>query len=156
MLPAKSLLVDSALILALLAVGVVGYKLAPLLLPKADVVVAADAGCDLQQAACGASLPGGGRLVFALAPRPIPMAVPFEASVTLSGVVAESVTIDFAGVEMNMGVNRQVLTAHGNERFSGSVTLPVCVSGRMLWQATVLVESGRQSIAVPFRFAAGD
>ena len=33
----KSLLVDSAMILALILIGVIGYKLSPLLLPKADV-----------------------------------------------------------------------------------------------------------------------
>lgn len=150
----RSLLVDSTLILALIVVGVVGYKLSLLLLPVADVAVQPDPGCDLQQGPCGAVLPGG-RLSLSLTPQPIPLAAPLEASVLLAGIEAESVTVDFAGVEMNMGLNRYVLTASGAGRYSASVTLPVCVSGRMLWQATVLVEAGRQRIAVPFRFSAG-
>jgi hypothetical protein len=33
--------------------------------------------------------------------------------------------------------------------------LPVCVSGRMDWVATVIVESAGQRITVPYRFATG-
>jgi hypothetical protein len=56
---------------------------------------------------------------------------------------------------MNMGFNRPALAPAGPGRFAGQATLPVCVTGRMTWQATVLVEAGRTRIAVPFRFDAG-
>ncbi|MFN4148266.1 MAG: hypothetical protein ACK4E4_01795, partial [Rhodocyclaceae bacterium] len=103
---------------------------------------------------CSANLPEG-RLSFALMPRPIPVATPLDVEVELEGLHAERVKVDFAGVEMSMGYNRQTLRALGNGRFAGKATLPVCVTGRMLWQATVLVETGSQRIAVPFRFEAG-
>jgi hypothetical protein len=151
----KSLLVDSAMILALMLVGVVGYKLSPLLLPKADVTVTPDPGCDLHASACGALLPGGGRLTFTISPRPIPVTAPFEMAVTLDGLSADKVAVDFAGVTMNMGFNRPALNRAENGRFTGQATLPVCVTGRMTWQATVLVGSGARRIAVPFRFEAG-
>jgi hypothetical protein len=63
--------------------------------------------------------------------------------------------VDFAGVSMNMGFNRPALVPAGPGQFTGQATLPVCVTGRMTWQATVLVEAGRTRIAVPFRFDAG-
>jgi hypothetical protein len=151
----KSLLVDSAMILALILIGVVGYKLSPFLLPKADVTVNPDPGCDLQQGACSAQLPGGGRLKFSLTPRPIPVTAPLEMLVVLEGATAEKVAVDFAGVSMNMGFNRPGLNPAGAGKFSAQATLPVCITGRMSWQATVLVESGRTRIAVPFRFEAG-
>jgi hypothetical protein len=151
----KSLLVDSAMILALVLVGTIGYKLSPLLMPKADVVAAPAPGCDLHQSACEAELPGGGRLRFSLTPRPIPVAAPMEIAVAVEGVAAERVAVDFAGVSMNMGFNRPALNPAGAGRFAGQGTLPVCVTGRMTWQATVLVEHGRKRIAVPFRFDAG-
>lgn len=151
----KSLLADSAMILALILVAVVGYKLSPLLLPKADVTANPYPGCDLQSGPCGAPLPGGGRLRFSLAPRPIPVVEPLEVSVDVEGVNAERVSVDFAGVSMNMGFNRPVLERTAPGRFSGQAILPVCVTGRMTWQATVLIESGSQRIAVPFRFDAG-
>ena len=151
----KSLLVDSAMILALILIGVIGYKLSPLLLPKADVFLQPDPGCDLQRASCTAALPDGGRLGFALTPRPIPVTRPLDVAVEIEGLRADKVAVDFAGVDMSMGYNRQTLQAAGAGKFAGQATLPVCVTGRMLWQATVLVNVGSQRIAVPFRFEAG-
>lgn len=150
----QSLLVDSAMILALVLVGAVSYKLSPLLLPKADVVAMPDAACDLHRAPCAANLPGGVRMSFSLMPRPVQAAVPLVAEVALEGVKAERVAVDFAGVGMNMGFNRPRLAGDGG-RFAGEVILPVCISARMTWQATVLIETGDQRIAVPFRFDAG-
>lgn len=155
MLPNKSLLVDSAMILALILIGMVGYKLSPLLLPKADVTAYPDSGCDLHRGACMALLPQGGRLSFSLAPRPIPVTTPFDMVVELEGMSADKVVVDFAGVDMSMGFNRSNLQATGAGRFTGQAILPVCVTGRMTWQATVLVESGQTRIAIPFRFDAG-
>jgi hypothetical protein len=155
MLPNKSLLVDSAMILALILIGAIGYKLSPLLLPKADATVFPAAGCDLHHDACTAALPQGGKLRFALTPRPIPVTTPFEMVVELEGTSADKVTVDFAGVDMSMGFNRSSLHAENDGRFIGQAILPVCVTGRMTWQATVLVESGRTRIAIPFRFDAG-
>jgi hypothetical protein len=56
---------------------------------------------------------------------------------------------------MNMGHNRSELMATGAGRFAGAASLPVCVSGRMTWIATVQVETDRQRIAVPYRFDVG-
>lgn len=151
----KSLLVDSAMILALILIGVIGYKLSPLLLPKADVFLQPDPGCDLQRAPCTAALPEGGHLRLALTPRPIPVARPLEVAVGIDGLRVDKVAVDFAGVDMSMGYNRQTLQAEGTGRYGGQTTLPVCVTGSMLWQATLLVDAGNQRIAVPFRFEAG-
>ncbi|WP_126444360.1 hypothetical protein [Sulfuricystis multivorans] len=143
------------MILALILIGAIGYKLSPLLLPKADLFVQPDVGCDLHRTPCTARLPGGGRLSFSLSPRPIPVARPLEVEVALEGLDAERVKVDFAGVEMSMGYNRPTLRAITAQRHLGQATLPVCVTGRMLWQATVLVETDGKRIAVPFRFEAG-
>lgn len=151
----NSLLVDAAMILALILIGVIGYKFSPLLLPKTDVTIQPDPGCDLQRGDCTAALPQGGRLRFSITPRPIPVTTPMAVNVEITGVPADRVAVDFAGVDMSMGFNRHVLPATGSGQFTGEAVLPVCVSGRMLWQATLLVESGRTRIAVPFRFAAG-
>lgn len=154
----SSFLVDSAMVLALILIGVVGYKASPLLLPKADITAAPDPACDLHRGACRVALPTGGSLSFALTPRPVPVIAPLEMSVELEGASADRVAVDFAGVSMNMGFNRpglEPVVGSEGHRFTGQATLPVCVTGRMTWQATVLVESGAQRIAVPYRFDAG-
>ncbi|MFZ4539441.1 hypothetical protein [Propionivibrio sp.] len=147
-------LVDFSIILALGIVAVVGYKYSPLLLAKADVTIEPVAGCDLHKQACLAEIPGGGRIELSITPHPIPVVQPLQVSVTISGVVANKVEIDFAGVTMNMGYNRRALSADGNGRYASEAMLPVCITGRMLWRATLVLETGRQRIAVPFLFEA--
>lgn len=153
--PGKSQLVNLAMLVALAAIAVVGHQLSPLLLPKADVTGMAEPGCDLQRQACSATLPQGGRLEFSITPRPIPLLQALRVEVTVSGVEARKVEVDFAGESMNMGYNRTQLAATGGGRHAGETSLPVCVSGGMTWVATVIVEAERQRIAVPFRFYTG-
>lgn len=148
----RNLLVDAAILAALVAVGIAGYRFSPLLMPSADVVATPDAGCDLHRQACGATLPGGGRLQLSISPRPIPMVKPLEIEVQVSGIEPDKVEVDFAGVAMNMGYNRPLLAPAGAGRYAGSANLPVCITGSMAWQATVLVTAGRKKISVPFRF----
>ncbi|MBL8420496.1 MAG: hypothetical protein JNK92_07645 [Dechloromonas sp.] len=151
----KKILIDVIGILLIALVVVVGYKFSPLLRPRVDVVIQPDPVCNLQRQSCAVKLPSGGSVELSMAPRPIPMVKPFEVQVTTSGFAPTRVEVDFAGIDMNMGLNRPQLAAHGNGRFAGQVTLPVCITGAMEWQATVLVEAGGQRIAIPYRFSSG-
>ena len=134
----------------------IGYKLSPLLLAKADLTITPVAGCELNAQACAAELPGGARVELAITPRPIPVVKPLQISVKISGVAAEKIEVDFSGLSMNMGYNRQTLVADGQGRYTGGAMLPVCITGRMVWQATLIVHpgAGGQKIAVPFLFEA--
>ncbi len=149
-----SLLVDLAIILVLVLIAIVGYKYSPLLLPKADLTVTPAAGCNLNLRTCRADLPGGGGIELTLTPHPIPVVHPFQVEARLSGLSAERIEIDFVGINMDMGYNRQPLSETSDKLFTGQASLPVCVTGRMDWQATLLVESDHRRIAVPFYFAA--
>ena len=151
----KSHLINLAMVVALLAIALIGTYLSPLLLPKADVTAVAEPGCDLQRRACSAALPQGGRLELSITPRPIAFLQPLRVEVTVSGVQPRKVEVDFAGESMNMGYNRSELPATGPGHHVGETSLPVCVTGRMTWVATVIVETDRQRIAVPFRFDVG-
>ncbi|MEZ5615275.1 MAG: hypothetical protein R3E35_08675 [Rhodocyclaceae bacterium] len=136
-------------ILAMVLVAIAGHYW----LPKAEVQVGLVENCRLdRQAACAADLPGGGRIEVGIAPRPVPTSQPFDFRVDLAGIRSRDVEVVFTGVEMNMGVTRQRLEALGDGRHAGRVTLPVCVTGGMLWQATVLIDVDRGRISVPFRF----
>jgi len=150
----RSILVDLAIILVLALIAVVGYKYSPLLLPKADLTLAPAAGCDLNEQPCHADLPGGGSIELTLAPRPIPVVKPMRVTVAISGLPVQKVEIDFAGVTMNMGLNRLTLGADGDGRYVGEATIPVCITGRMTWRATLMLETDSQRIAVPFLFDA--
>lgn len=140
---------------ALLAAAIVGYRLSLLLLPKTDVTGVAEPGCDLQRRACPAALPHGGHLELSITPRPIALHQTLRVEVTVTGAEARKVEVDFSGKTMNMGYNRSELTATGAGRHAGETSLPACVSGSMTWVATVIVETDRQRIAVPYRFDTG-
>lgn len=145
-------LVNLTIILALACIAVIGYRLSPL--AKADLTIAPQPGCDLNTQTCSAELPGGGRLELSITPRPIPVVKPLQVDVRLSGRVADQVEIDFSGVAMDMGHHRLQLVADGQGRYLGQAMLPVCISGRMTWQATLIVGSGHQTIAIAFPFDA--
>lgn len=151
----KKLLIDLIGILLIALIVVIGYKLSPVLLPKADVVLRPDSTCDLQRQDCALDLPGGGRMQFSLGAKAVPLVKPFPISVRLSGFTADRVEVDFDGLEMKMGYNRPQLLPSANGLYVADVTLPVCITGGMQWQATVLLERGRERIAVPFLFDTG-
>lgn len=151
----KSNWLSLAMILALIAIAVAGLRYSPLPLPKTDASGVAEAGCDLQLRPCWAALPDGARLRLSITPRPIAFLQALRVEVALSGARAAKIDVDFAGESMNMGYNRSTLAAAGNGTYVGEASLPVCVSGGMNWVATVLVETDRQRIAVPFRFSVG-
>ena len=151
----KKILIDIIGILLIGLVVVVGYKLSPILLPKADLTVRPDAGCDLNRQACAAQLPGGGRVELSSNVRPIPLVKPFQIEVELRGLEATRVEVDFAGADMNMGLNRPLLRSLGNGRYVADASLPVCVTGSMDWQITVLIETGSQRIAIPYLLTGG-
>lgn len=152
MKPGLSRLFTLASIFALIGLAFVGHRFSPLLLPKTDVGGVVETGCDLQQRACPATLADGGRVQLSIAPRPIPALQPLQVEVVTSGIEARKVEIDFAGANMNMGYNRTQLGATAPGRHAGEASLPVCVSGGMTWIATVLIETDRQRVALPFRF----
>lgn len=151
----KKLLIDAIGFLLIALVVVIGYKLSPILLPKADVSVFPDPSCDLQRDGCSVALPNGGQVELAMATRPIPMVKPFRVEVKVTGAEPELVEVDFAGIDMNMGLNRPMLQKQADGVYAAEATLPVCITGLMDWQVTVLLEIGSQHIAIPYRFSSG-
>ena len=148
----KSTAITMAMLALLLGIAIAGHFFSPLLLPKADIKAVPDAGCNLQAQACAALLPDGARIELSITPRPIPILTPLRVEVSLSGLKANKMEIDFAGETMNMGYNRSELAATGPGRYTSTISLPVCVSGGMTWVATVIIATEQQRITVPFRF----
>ena len=137
----KKILMDVIGILLIALVVVVGYKLSPLLLPRADVVIQPDPACDLQRQACAVTLPAGGSAELAMTPRPIPMAMPFEVQVTTGGFVATRVEVDFARHSYVRDVARarreirdELAVAEARHRFGGGA------------RGGYIAQSGRTSI----------
>ncbi len=151
----KNLLLDAAILLGLAILGVIGYKLAPLLNPKTDVALPLSS-CDPGRQPCMATLPDGTQLEFSIDPRPIPALKPLQVQATFRGGDVRKVEVDFAGTEMKMGYNRPQLERQADGmHFRGQASLPICITGTMEWQATLLVHTAMAVVAVPFRFVTG-
>jgi hypothetical protein len=143
----------AAIIALVVAIGAaVGAKLWLRPNPATTVGAALNTSCDLHAGPCASDIPGGGRIELSIEPRPIPLLRPLRLAVRVEGLDARVVEIDFTGVDMNMGYNRPELKRESGNRFTGQATLPVCITGRMAWQASVLVTTDKIRVAAPFRF----
>jgi len=99
------------------------------------------AGCDLHRGPCHAETAGGGRVSLLITPQSIPVLEELQLQVRLQGIEAESVEVQFTGVDVDMGLLRYPLSAAGEGVFRGPAWLSVCAQRRMQGQ-----------ILVPFQF----
>lgn len=139
-------------VLVVALVGAVAYKLK---LSRTGQVIAQaepDPSCDLHQSNCSLTLPGGGKVTLSIEPRPIPVIEQLAIEVSTESLDAEAVTVDFSGIDMNMGINRFALKKKDPGNYKGSGMLPVCIRNRMEWEAKVLVQTDEGVLVAPFRF----
>ncbi|WP_431685691.1 hypothetical protein [Hahella sp. NBU794] len=98
--------------------------------------------CTPERGQC--SLPvDAGNVSFSFGDEPIHPARAFPIRLQLHGIEAERVRVDFEGADMYMGLNQTKLTRMADGSYQGEGYLPVCITGRMLWKATIFI--GRES-----------
>ncbi|MBE0510718.1 MAG: hypothetical protein IBX49_08330 [Gammaproteobacteria bacterium] len=112
----------------------------------------ADSDCDLHTLACRVSLGDGTWMSLSLSPRPIRMLEPLDIQVSLHGIEAQRVAVDFQGMEMDMGYLRPTLSPLGNGHYQAGIVLPLCTTRQMHWRATVLIDDMRGLGAIDFAF----
>lgn len=111
-----------------------------------------DPSCDLRAGPCETSLPEGGKVSFAIAPRSIPVVKPLQLEVFVDDQSIDQVSVDISGVDMNMGTNLVKMISQGNGSFTGNTSLSVCIRDVMEWEAKVLLRKGNDITQVPYRF----
>lgn len=135
----------TALVLAVLAKAL-------FFIPRGPSMLSLNESCSLSRETCSMSLPDGGRLEFELGPRPVPLLFPLKLEIRVTGSNARPLEVDFYGVDTPMAFNRAFLSPSGAGIYSAQTSLPICATGRMVWQATVLLENGTRQMLAPFRF----
>jgi hypothetical protein len=80
---------------------------------------------------------------------------PFRVTVSVHGMVPDSVTADFNMPGMDMGRNRYQLERGGGDNWIANVILPVCASGRNDWEAVVSAVRGDAGARAIFPFHIG-
>ncbi|RDB42203.1 hypothetical protein DU490_14435 [Halomonas sp. DQ26W] len=113
----------------------------------------AAAPCELHRSSCQALLGNSRRLSLAAdAPRGIRALDLLPLTVTLEGVEATAVHVDFVGRDMDMGLHRFPLDAQDNGRYEGMAQVPICTESTMPWLANVVVETGDGRLGSRFDF----
>lgn len=110
-------------------------------------------GCELSAGACQAALGDGRWLTLDLGVRGRVRALqhmPLE--VSLEGVDAERVVVDFVGHDMDMGLHRYPLSAGDDGRYRGVGQIPICTEAVMSWRARVIVETADGKLGSGFDF----
>jgi len=98
---------------------------------------AAPAGCDPHPGPCTAQFDAR-RFIRLSIPGDRPRATqPLRLLIDTAGFAAEAVTVEFSGIDMNMGWISVDIPASGNGSFTGNATLPACVRRRMAWRAMI-------------------
>ncbi|GHT95716.1 hypothetical protein AGMMS49545_19150 [Betaproteobacteria bacterium] len=140
--------------LTLCALLLAGYVFSPRWQHKAvgDVTLPRSA-CDLNRAACHITLPDGTTLIAEITPRPIAVMRPLIVRLNWQDGEADSVALDIVGLDMEMGMNHNILQKIGAGQYLGQATLPVCVTGAMRWRAEFVLDSGEGRVIVPFEFS---
>lgn len=135
---------------ALLVLAILAKTL--FLAPRGPALLPLDESCSLNHASCAMQLPDGGHLEFSLGPHPIRLLSPLRLEIRVTGSDARPVEVDFTGVNTPMAFNRAYPVPTGNGVYGAQASLPVCASGRMTWQATLLLQHGERQLLAPFRF----
>lgn len=90
-------------------------------------------------------------MTLAITPSQIPLMQPLRLSVVIAGLTAREIGVEIRGLNMDMGLNRTLLTPVADGRWEGETILPLCSQRRMEWEAAVLLRAD-QRLEVPFRF----
>lgn len=122
------------------------------LAPSGPTVLPLDETCSLSREICSMRLPDGGTLEFSLGPRPVPILKPLKLEIRIANSTALPLEVDFTGVDVPMAFNRAYPASAADGAYTAQTMLPVCASGRMAWQASVLLEKGDDRFLIPFRF----
>jgi hypothetical protein len=97
----------------------------------------AEAGCDLRAGPCVAAVDMSRSIRLDMTPRPLPPTEQLRIRVDTSGLTAESIAVEFRGIDMNMGKSSHELRDIGGGSFTGDASLPACTRRQMRWRATV-------------------
>lgn len=94
--------------------------------------------CDLKQSHCEA-IYGKKRISLKVNPPSIPPMMPLTFTVTLDSIQAKTVVLELKGKDMFMGINKIKLSPLPDGiTWEGTTELAVCVTGSMVWLASIL------------------
>ena len=113
------------------------------LLNRADAVVAEAVACDLRQGGCEITI-NNQVVLFEIVPHDIKILEPLSISLKSSQKTKFSpkkASVEFEGLNMDMGYNRVFLEPIGQGEFKGTGMIPACTAETMHWLIHLLLET---------------
>ena len=108
--------------------------------------------CDLHVKECSITLKDGSKITLEIIPKSIPLMKPITFKAKTEGIELNSLEVKVYATNMNMGFHEFLLKKTAKNLYTGSVTLPTCVVGNMIWDANIIVNKPTKSIGAIFEF----
>jgi len=132
-----------AWIIAVLVLFVTGFLLQKLpLLQNTNEAEIIPSDCDLRQGGCEILL-GDYRGIFSILPNDFQVLQPLQLALKpLNGSVVnfEQVSVEFEGINMDMGYNRVFLEEQGSQTYQAKAMLPSCTADTMFWLIHLIIK----------------
>lgn len=99
--------------------------------------------CNLQKEPCVINIPNlAGKITLEINPRPIPVLKEFVVNIKTDNFQPKNMVVDLAGVNMNMGINRQpAKLLNQNNEYQATMLIPICTTELMNWDMAILLET---------------
>lgn len=110
--------------------------------------------CDVQQQRCVATFLDGTEVTLSLSPAPVEPIKPFDIQVSSTRPNILAVKVDFRGINVGMGYYRPKLGLVSESDYKSEGILSACAVDKMVWEATVILETADGIFAAPFQFTA--
>ncbi|MGD2119254.1 MAG: hypothetical protein PVG66_12900 [Chromatiales bacterium] len=115
-----------------------------------DPAIVVESDCDLRQQACELKLDNHD-LRFSIEPRNFQALTPVTLQVRGGDVSLQRVSVEFEGLNMDMGYNLVRLESMADGGFQAIAMLPVCSLERMQWLVHLRVETAGKATDFQFR-----
>ncbi len=96
---------------------------------------------------------------FSISPQPIPVSAPLAFTLTppervLAAHTPTAVWVDLTGNDMDMGLIRIPLVQDADGQWTGSGSIPVCITGAMRWRARLHIQLAQTRLQADWVFTA--
>jgi hypothetical protein len=140
-----------------------GNELMQLVTDPAEATAITPPPCNLNRQAC--QLPiitpvaSEAPWTFSISPQPIPVSAPLIFTLTpparvLTTHAPSTVWVDLTGDDMDMGLIRIPLVQDANGQWTGSGSIPVCITGAMRWRARLHIQLVQTRLQADWIFTA--
>ena len=128
-----------------------------------EVTQVAPPSCDLNTQACPlpiiTPIMSEAAWTFSITPRPIPLSSPLTLTLspperTLPTNRPQAVWLDLTGDDMDMGLIRIPLAQTPDGRWIGTGSIPVCITGKMRWRASLHLQLEQTTLQANWLFTA--